>query len=204
MTDNRPNIVLASASPRRRELLAGLGIHFQVVPSQIDEERLADEAAEDFVRRLSRDKALDVANRSDVEGRWFIGSDTIVVCDQQILGKPTDHDDARRMLQLLSGRSHQVMSAYTIHDRATEEDIVHCEITEVRFRPLTGREIEGYIASGEPADKAGSYAIQGLGAFMVTAINGSYTSVVGLPLSQIVSDLIQLGAVALFPTDAPS
>jgi septum formation protein len=204
MTDNRPNIVLASASPRRRELLAGLGIRFQVVPSQIDEERLADESAEDFVRRLSRDKALDVANRSDVEGRWFIGSDTIVVCDQQILGKPTDHDDARRMLQLLSGRSHQVMSAYTIHDRATEEDIVHCEITEVRFRPLTGREIEGYIASGEPADKAGSYAIQGLGAFMVTAINGSYTSVVGLPLSQIVSDLIQLGAVALFPTDAPS
>ncbi|WP_316347566.1 Maf family protein [Desulfuromonas acetoxidans] len=201
MTPDTSNIVLASASPRRRELLAGLGIDFQVVPSQIDEDRLEGESAEEFVRRLSRDKALDVANRSDIDGRWFIGSDTIVVCDQQILGKPTDHDDARRMLQMLSGRSHQVMSAYTIHDRETEEDIVRCEITEVWFRPLTGREIEGYIASGEPADKAGSYAIQGLGAFMVTAIHGSYTSVVGLPLSQIVSDLIQLGAVALFADD---
>nr|WP_320049013.1 Maf family protein [uncultured Desulfuromonas sp.] len=203
MTDNTPDIVLASASPRRRELLAGLGIRFQVVPSQIDEDRLDGEPAEAFVRRLSRDKALDVANRPDIAGRWFIGSDTIVVCDEQILGKPVDHDDARRMLQLLSGRNHQVMSAYTIHDRDTEEDIVRCETTEVWFRPLTGREIEGYIASGEPADKAGSYAIQGLGAFMVTAIHGSYTSVVGLPLSQIVSDLIQLGAVKLF-ADTPS
>lgn len=198
MPNQYPQIILASASPRRRELLASVGIRFQVFPSHIDEHRLADENPEEFILRLSEEKAAEVARRSTIAGRWFIGSDTIVLCDDQILGKPTSPQDSARMLRLLSGRSHQVLSAYAIIDRHNNQCVHRCITTDVTFRTLTQQEIEGYIASGEPADKAGSYAIQGLGAFMVTTINGSYSSVVGLPLSQIVTDLQQLGAVELF------
>lgn len=199
-------IVLASASPRRRELLASVRVPFVVVVSEVDERQLSGESAEAFVLRLSSEKAMAVALRPDIAGRWFIGSDTIVVCDGEILGKPRDHDDSRRMLRQLSGRSHEVLSGYAIYDRHNQRCHSHYLRTTVTFRPLTAFEIEGYIASGEPADKAGSYAIQGLGAFMVTAICGSYTSVVGLPLAEIVCDLQQLGAFQLFPesTTAPS
>lgn len=198
MPNQYPLIVLASASPRRRELLASVGINFQIFPSNIKEQRLADESPESFVLRLSHEKAAEVAGRSTISGRWFIGSDTIVLCDDQILGKPTSPQDSTRMLHMLSGRSHQVLSAYAIIDRNNNQCISRCITTAVTFRTLTQQEIEGYIASGEPADKAGSYAIQGLGAFMVTTIDGSYSSVVGLPLAQIVTDLQQLGAVELF------
>lgn len=201
MTNTLPEIVLASASPRRRELLASVGLQFQVIPSQVDEQHRSGESPEQFVTRLSREKAAEVAARAEVVGRWFIGSDTIVLCDQQILGKPIDHADSAAMLRMLSGRSHQVLSGYAIIDRHSDQVTERCITTEVTFRTLTEREIEGYIASGEPGDKAGSYAIQGIGAFMVSAINGSYSSVVGLPLSQIVDDLQQLGAFRLFSPD---
>ena len=173
MPNQYPQIVLASASPRRRELLASVGIEFQVIPSHIDEIQQADEKPEAFVLRLSQEKAAEVAQRSTISGRWFIGSDTIVLC-------------------------HQVISGYAILDRNTNQWIRRSIITDVTFRALTDHEIDGYIASGEPADKAGSYAIQGLGAFMVTTISGSYSSVVGLPLAQIVNDLQQLDAFELF------
>lgn len=198
MPNQYPQIVLASASPRRRELLSSAGVQFQVIPSHIDEIQQADEGPEEFVLRLSQEKAAEVAQRSTISGRWFIGSDTIVLCDDQILGKPENHNDSARMLRMLSGRSHQVVSGYAILDRHNNRWIRRSITTDVTFRILTDHEISGYIASGEPADKAGSYAIQGLGSFMVTQINGSYSSVVGLPLAQIIDDLQQLGAFELF------
>lgn len=192
------DIVLASASPRRRELLERIGIRFTVAPSHIPEEEEPGESPEQHVLRLSRDKALEVANRTDVAGRWFIGSDTIVLRAAAILGKPTSPEEAASMLRSLSGREHRVLSGFAIHDRqtgVTEADVVS---TKVRFKELTEDEIAGYIATGEPMDKAGSYAIQGIGVFMVRGIEGSYTNVVGLPLCELVAVLERLGAVRLF------
>lgn len=193
-----PDIVLASASPRRSELLARLGIRFHVEPSHIDEEPLPDETPEEHVVRLSREKAREVAQRESVPGRWFIGSDTIVLRDDTILGKPRDVLDAAEMLRSLSGRSHRVLSGYAVYDRQTDTDVSGVVSTSVRFKELTEQEIAGYIATGEPLDKAGAYAIQGIGAFMVPGIEGSYTNVVGLPLCEVVAVLERLGAVRLF------
>ena len=191
-------IILASASPRRRELLAQVGIEFDVVPSNAQEEVLPNETPEAHVKRLSLDKAREVAGRKDVNGRWFIGSDTVVVRDGEILGKPCDDEDATRMLRSLSGRSHRVWSGYAIVDRCNGTEEAAACVTEVTFKELTDDEIAGYIASGEPLDKAGSYAIQGIGMFMVSAINGSYPNVVGLPVCEVVTRLEQLGAFRMF------
>ncbi len=195
---NEPAIVLASASPRRRELLTGLGIAFSVTPSRAKEEVLPGESPEEHVLRLSRDKALEVASRPEVPGRWFIGSDTIVLRDGTILGKPANDTEAAEMLRSLSGRNHRVLSGYAVHDRCTGTTVSDMVSTIVRFRKLTDPEIAGYIATGEPRDKAGAYAIQGIGAFMVRRIEGSYTNVVGLPLCEVVEVLERLGAIRLF------
>lgn len=186
-------IVLASASPRRRELLTQIGLKFQVVPSRAEELVLPGETPEEHVIRLSIDKASDVAAQKEVEGRWFIGSDTIVLCDGQILGKPADERHAAQMLRMLSGQEHRVLSGYAILDRQTGEQRAEAVSTKVRFRELTDAEIARYIASGEPADKAGAYAIQGLGVCFVAEIEGSYTNVVGLPLCRLTLALKQLG-----------
>ena len=191
-------IVLASASPRRSELLKQVGIDFQVVPSVAEEVLLADETAADHAVRLSHDKALEVAGRQAVAGRWFIGSDTVVVRDGAVLGKPADATSARVMLKSLSGRDHRVISGYAVHDRETGRTISAAVITRVFFKELTSREIEGYIATGEPFDKAGAYAIQGIGSFMVPRIEGSYSNVVGLPLCEVIAALEELGALELF------
>lgn len=193
-----PQIVLASASPRRCELLARLGIRFAVEPSHVSEDPLHDETPEEHVVRLSRDKAREVARRPSVPGRWFIGSDTIVLRDDTILGKPRDALDAAAMLRSLSGRSHRVLSGYAVYDRQSGATVSGVVATRVRFKELTEQEIAGYIATGEPVDKAGAYAIQGIGAFMVLGIEGSYTNVVGLPLCEVVDVLERLGAVKLF------
>ncbi len=191
-------LVLASASPRRKELLASLGINVQVVPSQAEETLLANESPRQHVIRLSREKALEVARRKGVAGRWFLGSDTVVLCDETILGKPADAAEAAAMLRSLSGRSHQVLSGYAIYDRSNDKIESEAITTKVWFKKLTDREIAGYIASGEPFGKAGSYAIQGMGAFMIPAIEGSYSNVVGLPLCEVVATLERLGALRLF------
>ncbi len=191
-------IVLASSSPRRRELLAQVGVSCQVVPSNVDETPLTVETPETHVIRLSLDKAREVAGRPRQTGRWFIGSDTVVVRDGVILGKPADAGDAARMLASLSGRSHQVISGYAVHDRQSDRTISAAVSTKVFFKELTSREIEGYIATGEPFDKAGAYAIQGIGAFMIPRIEGSYTNVVGLPLCAVISALEELGALEMF------
>lgn len=191
-------LVLASASPRRKELLASLGIGFQVVPSQAAEALLPNESPRQHVMRLSREKALEVARRKEVTGRWFLGSDTVVLRDETILGKPADATEAAAMLRSLSGRSHQVLSGYAIYDRLKDKMESDAVTTQVRFKELTDQEIAGYIATGEPFGKAGSYAIQGIGAFMVPAIEGSYSNVVGLPLCEVVAALERLGAMRLF------
>jgi septum formation protein len=198
VTSSLPDIVLASASPRRRELLEQAGIRFAVVPSHIPEDILPGEMPEEHVLRLSREKAREVANRPDIAGRWFIGSDTIVLRDDVILGKPRDAAEAAAMLRSLSGRSHRVLSGYAVHDRSGGNIMAGVASTAVWFKELTEAEIAGYIATGEPLDKAGAYAIQGLGAVFVPRIEGSYTNVVGMPLCEVVEALERLGAVRLF------
>jgi len=193
-----PEIVLASASPRRRELLAQLGIACQVIPSAADETLLPGETPEGHVVRLSCAKALDVAGRPEVSGRWFIGSDTVVVRDDAILGKPGNASEAAAMLHSLAGRSHRVISGFAVHDRQSGATRSGAVTTRVHFKALTATEIEGYIATGEPFDKAGAYAIQGIGAFMVPRIEGSYSNVVGLPLCELVTALEELGALRMF------
>ncbi len=186
-------IILASASPRRKQLLEQIGLQFEVIPSNADEEVLPGETPEEHVIRLSIDKAAEVAARSAGDGRWFIGSDTIVLCNQQILGKPADQQQAAEMLQQLSGREHRVLSGFAILDRQTGAQRAEAVSTRVRFRELTDEEIARYIATGEPMDKAGSYAIQGLGVCFVAGIEGSYSNVVGLPLCRLTLALKELG-----------
>lgn len=194
MTDS---IILASASPRRKELLEQIGLNFKVIPSHAEEVVLDGETPEEHVIRLSIDKASEVSKRNIIDGRWFIGSDTIVLCDGQILGKPNNEKHASEMLRMLSGREHRVLSGYAILDRKTGEKRAEAVSTRVRFRELTDVEIARYIASGEPADKAGAYAIQGLGVCFVASIEGSYTNVVGMPLCRLTLALKELGVPLL-------
>lgn len=186
-------LVLASASPRRRELLQQIGLDFQVIPSRAAEEEIPDETPEDLVIRLSLDKASEVAQRKEVDGRWFIGSDTVVLCDGKILGKPRDAAHATEMLQLLSGREHRVLSGYAVIDRQSGKQLAEAVSTRVWFRQLTDAEIARYIATREPMDKAGAYAIQGFGVCFVARIEGSYTNVVGLPLCRLTGAMKELG-----------
>jgi len=186
-------IVLASASPRRLELLASAGVRFDVFASDIPEEPIPGETPADFAVRLAKDKAVATAAR--VEGRWFIGADTIVVCDGEIMGKPADGADAVRMLKKLSGVPHQVITGYAIYDRERDGLLCKAVVTKVFFKRLRDEEITAYVATGCPMDKAGAYAIQGGAAYMVERIDGSYTNVVGLPLCEVVEDLRTLGAL---------
>ncbi|MDU0458402.1 MAG: Maf family nucleotide pyrophosphatase [Geobacteraceae bacterium] len=177
------SIVLASASPRRTELMELAGLTFNVVPADICEDVLPGEAPVDHVLRLSREKADAVA--AATEGRFFIGADTIVVLDGAILGKPVDEADAFRMLTALSGREHEVITGFTVFDKVSCIHISRSVSTEVTFKALDEREINGYIASGCPMDKAGAYAIQGGAVHFVRSISGSYTNVIGLPMTEL-------------------
>lgn len=175
-----PGIVLASASPRRMELLRQIGVSFSVVEHQVVEDALPGEAPEAFVQRLALEKARSAQSMLPAESPPVLGADTIVVCAGQILGKPRDRDDAVRMWTLLSDAEHQVLSAVALCQR--ERAHVRMSTTSVRFRALSAQDFARYWASGEPAGKAGAYAIQGLGALFVKSLAGSYTGVVGLPL----------------------
>ncbi len=186
-------IILASASPRRMELLASAGIRFDVSVSNVCEDVLPGEAPRDHVMRLARDKAIEVAARA--EGRFFIGADTIVACDDEIMGKPRDAADAERMLRKLSGVHHSVITGFAVYDKARDGILCDAVETRVYFKNLRDEEIAVYIATGCPMDKAGAYAIQGGAAHMVERIDGSYTNVVGLPLCEVVEALRRLGAI---------
>ena len=171
-------LVLASASPRRRDLLQGLRLAFEVRSAEIDESLLADELPEDHVLRLARSKARAMA----LPGELVLAADTIVVLDGLILGKPADPAEAEQMLRQLAGRKHEVYSGVALHEPSSSATVSAAERSEVRIAALSDEEIRWYVSTGEPLDKAGSYAIQGLGALFVEAIIGNYTNVVGLPL----------------------
>ena len=188
-------IVLASASPRRSELLESAGISFRVVPADICEDPLPDEEPVDHVLRLAEGKARAAAERT--EGRFFLGADTIVLCAGEIMGKPKDQEDAERMLKKLSGVPHEVVTGFAIFDRERKGAVCEAVRTKVFFKHLRDEEILDYIATGCPFDKAGGYAIQGGAAHMVQKIEGSYTNVVGLPLCEVVAALRVIGALEL-------
>lgn len=187
--------VLASSSPRRRDLLASAGLCFEVQPSDLSEDSWGEEAPLEYVRRVAREKAWDVARRRRVQGdrRPVLGADTIVVKDDRVLGKPGDRGQARAMLTQLSGARHHVITAFcVVHPDGTDHE--QTETTEVCFKELGPAEIDAYLDTGEWQDKAGSYAIQGRAAYIVRAVNGSYTNVVGLPLCEAVEALERAGA----------
>ncbi|MBV0933059.1 Maf family protein [Marinobacterium weihaiense] len=175
-----PELILASASPRRRELLHQIGVRFRCAPVDIDETPQTGECPQAYVERLALGKAQ--ACQAQHPGAVVLGSDTSVVVDAQILGKPIDEADAVRMLMQLSGRRHQVMTAVALVKAGRQE--VETVVTQVDFAELDEARCRAYWQTGEPCDKAGAYGIQGLGAVLVTSIEGSYSAVVGLPLQQ--------------------
>lgn len=175
---NGPRLVLASASPRRRELLAGLGLELEVRPAAVDETPLPGESPEALVERLALAKARAAARAGEVA----LGADTIVVLGDEILGKPPGPREAKEMLRRLAGRDHLVLTGLAVSVGGGGETLATVERSTVRFAPLSEREIDWYVASGEPFDKAGGYAVQGLAAIFVEAVEGNYSNVVGLPL----------------------
>jgi septum formation protein len=190
---NSASIVLASASPRRSELLESAGISFRVAPADICEDPFPGEAPVDHVLRLAEEKAKTAATLT--EGRFFLGADTIVLADGEIMGKPKDAADAERMLKKLSGVPHEVVTGFAVYDKERDGVVREAVRTKVYFKHLREEEISSYIATGCPFDKAGGYAIQGGAAHMVQKIEGSYTNVVGLPLCEVVDALRVMGAL---------
>jgi septum formation protein len=174
------NMVLASASPRRKELLATLGYPFTIVPSSIDESPQPGEDPKTFVIRVAREKGMEVASR--VSQSIILSADTIVTLDNKILGKPTDEADAVRMLQKLSGREHSVLTAVTVINQKKEETLEGLEGTRVWFAPMTTEQIYDYVHRENVLDKAGAYAIQGYAGVYIPKIEGNYFNVMGLPL----------------------
>lgn len=184
MTIEHESLILASASPRRAEILRSVGWNFTVAAADVDETPLPDEAPAAYVERLALTKARAVA--ANHPGRLVLGADTTVVVDDEILGKPEDAEDARRMLRILTGRRHEVLTGVALvrAGESLDERVAH-QTTEVVFSQLSDEEIDWYVATGEPMDKAGAYAIQGLGAVFIEEIRSDYWNVVGLPVNLI-------------------
>ena len=211
-------LVLASASPRRKELLEEVGFSVKPMPSTVDEERQLTEPPETFVKRMARSKVLTVVERiqqtlypdgetarmgarlsRETPLRWVLGADTVVVLGDEILGKPEDHEDAAAMLARLQGCEHYVLTGFCLYDMRKNKEGLQAVTTQVRFKPMTRVEIEKYLSVGESMDKAGSYAIQGVGGYIVDSLVGSYTNVVGLPLCQVVEMMVEMGATDILP-----
>jgi septum formation protein len=174
------NLVLASQSPRRKELLGILGFPFSIIPSSIAETPLVGESPEEYVRRVAREKGMEVASR--VSQSVILSADTVVVIDREVLGKPSDEADAIRMLKKLSGRGHWVHTAITIVDQLKSQTLEEMETTRVWFKSLTEAEILDYVQRENVMDKAGAYGIQGYAAVYIPRIDGNYSNVMGLPL----------------------
>jgi septum formation protein len=190
-----PELILASQSPRRKYLLEQAGLTFTVIPSSVDENSLEITDPESRVRVLAELKATDIADKHPES--WVIGADTIVFIGNTVLEKPDSVDDARHMLKRLSNRTHQVFTGYSICCRQAGHSFTDSVRTDVVFKNLTDDEIEWYIQTDEPFDKAGAYAIQGLGTFLVRRINGSYTNVVGLPVCEVIEHLVTNNAARM-------
>ena len=187
--------ILASQSPRRRELLASIGLDFEVIPSAIPEVRGEGEPPEEYVARLSREKAAAIAVRHP--DRWIIAADTTVLLGEQLLEKPLDARDAMRMLASIAGHTHVVYTGVTLLNVVRKYRDTRIAESEVRMLPLSVEDIEWYVATGEPLDKAGAYAAQGIGAIFIDSIHGSYTNVVGLPLALLFQMLRKAGLDSL-------
>jgi septum formation protein len=197
-------LVLGSRSPRRAELLAQCTIPFEVFATDVDERLLPGERPDALATRLARQKGAATVMAyqragNDPSGRWFLCADTIVHVQGELLGKPRDEQDARRMLRLLSGRTHHVTTGFVVHGTDVFDAPAYAESTAVTFRALSEREIARYAASGEGADKAGAYAIQGIAGAFCQRLEGSYPNVVGLPIHRVVEVLLSLGALEEFP-----
>jgi septum formation protein len=200
MTDGAAvDLVLASASPRRRELLGQLGLVLEVTPANVDETPLPGERPADYVRRVAAAKcdAVAKARAADAPAVPVVAADTIVIVDDQILGQPTDEADARRMLLALAGRRHDVTTAYRINFGGRTVD--RAVTTTVSFRSLRPAEVDAYIASGEWRGKAGGYAVQGRAGVFASELRGSHTNVIGLPLAELLADLQALEALPRYP-----
>lgn len=184
-------MILASQSPRRRQILEEAGFEFRTLPSSFDESRVEERDPRRLVLHLAAGKASDVCDQAEA-GEIVIGSDTVVVLDGAVLGKPKDAEDARNMLERLSGRTHKVLTAVSLW-RDGHEAASFVETTAVSFWPLSAEEIAAYVATGEPLDKAGSYGIQGRGRLIVKDVEGDFYNVVGLPVAHLARELRRLG-----------
>jgi septum formation protein len=196
------SLILGSASPRRREILSSLGIEFRVVPGDVDESRRAGEPPAEYLERIARAKLAGVAARlAEDEGRAILVADTIVVVDGDVLGKPVDREDSRRLLSRIVGRSHEVFTRYALSVRpALAVPAVERTVRSVvTMRAASDDEVRRYVATGEGLDKAGAYAAQGIGAFLIERIDGSFSNVVGLPACELVADLVRSGVIEAFP-----
>ena len=193
-------IILASASPRRRELLANVGVIFQVCPGN-SEERITKEIPEEIVEELSLQKAMAVASKFDMEdGTIILGADTIVSFDGKILGKPRNEEEAVNTLMMLQGNTHQVYTGVTVMEQRENlswKTLTFAECTDVSFYPVSEEEIRAYVATGEPMDKAGAYGVQGQGALLVERIDGDFFNVMGLPVEQLGLVLARFGVKLL-------
>jgi septum formation protein len=188
-------LILASKSPRRYELLRQVGFDFEVVPSGVREDFVQKESPREHVIRLAEAKLRDVAGK--YPDCWVIAADTVVYIGRSILGKPRDREEAVEMLRRLSGQEHRVLTGFSVCHLGKKKGDQKTVETTVKVKDLTPDEIEWYVQTGEPFDKAGGYAIQGIGSFMVKSIRGSYTNVVGLPLCELIQMLSRLGAITI-------
>ena len=186
-------LILASSSPRRRYLLEQAGLTFSVIPSTLDENSIPVSTPKNHVRILAEAKAMGVAKLYPKS--WVIGADTLVCIGDDVLGKPDTSAMARRMLKALSGKTHGVFTGYCICRKAEERTFSETVETKVSFKTLSETEIDWYLSTGEPFDKAGAYAVQGLGSFLVKRIEGSYTNVVGLPVCEVIECLLREGII---------
>ncbi len=185
--------ILASASPRRQELLRSVGFKFKTIPAHVNEDYINGESPREHVKRLARDKARAIARK--YPGSWVLGADTIVVIDGLILGKPKNKTQARQMLERLSGREHKVFTGFTLSHAASRSIKTKVIQSAVQFKHICAGEMEWYTACDEPYDKAGGYAVQGKGAYFIQSIRGSYTNVIGLPLCEVLEELKKMGAI---------
>jgi septum formation protein len=194
------SLILASASPRRKALLKDLGLRLKTVPPEVREIPFHGENPVSFSKRMAEEKAGIVA--SLFPNQWILGADTIVVLGERILGKPKNSQEAKSFLGLLSGETHLVITGFCLKNRALNQSLIQSVSTRVSFKPLSPEEIDWYVKTGEPLDKAGAYAIQGKGAFCVKKIRGSYTNVVGLPVAEVLEALKKYSGFRIKPQRA--
>ena len=193
MYETRKKLILASVSPRRRDLLCRIGLTFEIIPADIVETKRAGEAPGAYVRRMAREKARAVGETHG--SGWVVAADTIVCLEKELLGKPETFEEAVSLLMKLSGREHEVLTGYCLYNGELGVEVVKDLLTRVRFFNFSEETVRAYVLTKEPFDKAGAYGIQGIGGVLVEEVHGSYHNVVGLPLGQLVELLLDHGII---------